>query len=99
LPRNDKIRIFSSKSAHESYLTLQVTEQQIGHIRTNINKLIQAGQPDGFQLEVKLNLLERRWSKLAELMEDHKSLLNSAVEFYQLCEQVRINGNVFFFLF
>ena len=86
------------------FLFHQATEQQIGHIRTNISKLIQTGQPDGFQLEVKLNLLERRWNKLAELMEDHKSLLNSAVQFYQLCEQVRISAqnyfsSIFFFAF
>lgn len=68
----------------------QQTEQEINETRTSITKLIQTGHPDGFQLEVKLNLLERRCEKLTELMDDHKSLLNSAVEFYQLCEQVLI---------
>ena len=43
---------------------------------------------DGCQLDQKLNLLDKRWSKLAELIESHKTLLNAAVEFYQLCEQV-----------
>ena len=63
-----------------------MTEQRFEQLQGNTKKNFRAS--DDQSIKQRTTLTEKRLSSLNELMESYRSLLNYAVEFYQLCEQV-----------
>ena len=61
-----------------------MTEQRFEQLQGNTNNKFHDDQ----SIKQRTTLIEKRLSSLNELMESYRSLLNYAVEFYQLCEQV-----------
>lgn len=68
---------------------MQPCDVAVNELMTEADELVREKHHDAVNIQRKVSSVEKRWQRFLTNVEEYRGLLEAAVEFYQLYEQVR----------
>lgn len=70
-------------------ILIQPCDLVVNELMTKADELAREKHHDAVNVQRKVSSVEKRWQRFLTNLEEYRGLLEAAVEFYQLYEQVR----------